>query len=86
MKRIVALLLAAGVLAGCQTTAQIMDASQPQAISIAQRRAQFEMSCPNATATVLSREEVPPYCSSAARPASNTRSASPAATSAAPSS
>ncbi len=60
MKRIVVLLLAAGILAGCQTTAQIMDASQPQAISVAQRRAQFEMSCPGATASVLSREEVPP--------------------------
>ncbi|MCC6869613.1 MAG: hypothetical protein IT522_12405 [Burkholderiales bacterium] len=52
--------LVATALAGCQTTAQIMDASQPQAISIAQRRAQFELSCPNVTTTVLSREEVPP--------------------------
>jgi len=48
------------VVAGCQTTAQIMDASQPQAVSIAQRRAQFEMNCPAATAQVLSREQVPP--------------------------
>ena len=50
----------AALLAGCQTTQQIMDASQPQALSIAQRRAQFEMNCPGATAQVLSREEVPP--------------------------
>jgi outer membrane murein-binding lipoprotein Lpp len=48
------------VLAGCQTTAQIMDASQPQAVSIATRRAQFEMNCPAATGQMLSREQVPP--------------------------
>ena len=48
------------VLAGCQTTQQLMDASQPQALSIATRRAQFEMNCPSAAGQVLSREEVPP--------------------------
>lgn len=48
------------VLAGCQSTQQIMDASQGQALSIATRRGQFEMSCPGATGQVLSREEVPP--------------------------
>ncbi len=48
------------VLAGCQTTQQVMDASQPQAMSIAMRRAQFEMNCPSATGQVISREEVPP--------------------------
>lgn len=50
----------AALVAGCQTTQQIMDASQPQALSIATRRAQFEMNCPGATAQVLSREQVPP--------------------------
>ncbi len=56
------LTLAAALLAltACQTTQQVMDASQPQALSIAQRRAQFELSCPAATVQVLSREEVPP--------------------------
>lgn len=48
------------LLAGCQTTQQIMDASQPQALQMAQRRGQFEMNCPAATGQVLSREEVPP--------------------------
>lgn len=48
------------MLAGCQTTAQVMDASQPQALSIAKRRAQFEMMCADVSTTVLSREEVPP--------------------------
>ncbi|MFO1311064.1 MAG: hypothetical protein U1F41_03265 [Burkholderiales bacterium] len=51
---------AALLLAGCQTTQQIMDASQPQAMSIAQRRAAFELNCPGVQMTVLSREEVPP--------------------------
>lgn len=56
----IAIAAAAAMLAGCQTTAQVMDASQPQAQSIAKRRAQFEMSCADVTTTVLSREEVPP--------------------------
>jgi len=47
-------------LTGCQTTQQVMDASEPQAMSIATRRGQFEMSCPAASGQVLSREEVPP--------------------------
>lgn len=51
---------AIAVLTGCQTTQQIMDASQGQAMSIATRRGQFEMNCPAATAQVISREEVPP--------------------------
>jgi len=50
----------AAMLAGCQTTAQVMDASQPQALSVAKRRAQFEMTCADVTTTVLSREDVPP--------------------------
>lgn len=51
---------ALALLAGCQTTQQIMDASQPQALQIATRRAAFEMNCPGVTAQVISREEVPP--------------------------
>ncbi|MCC7041638.1 MAG: hypothetical protein IT516_15125 [Burkholderiales bacterium] len=47
-------------LTGCQTTQQVMDASQPQALAMATRRAQFEMNCPGATAQVISREDVPP--------------------------
>ena len=54
------LVLAAVVLAGCQTTAQIMDSLQPQAISVATRRAQFEMNCPAAQGQLISREEVQP--------------------------
>jgi len=58
--RLATIASAALLLAACQTTQQIMDASQPQAMSIAQRRGAFEMNCPAATAQVLSREEVPP--------------------------
>jgi len=45
---------------GCQTTAQIMDSLQPQAMSVATRRGQFEMNCPAATGTLISREQVQP--------------------------
>jgi len=58
--RLAIAIAAAALATACQTTQQIMDASQPQAISVAQRRAQFEFNCPSATAQVLSREEVPP--------------------------
>jgi hypothetical protein len=46
------------LIAGCQTTAQMLDASQATAIQTAQNRARFEMNCPGATATVLSRTYV----------------------------
>jgi hypothetical protein len=52
--------LAALTALGCQTTAQIMDSLQPQAISVATRRAQFEMNCPAAAGQLISREQVEP--------------------------
>jgi hypothetical protein len=58
--RFAMLAIVAATAAGCQTTAQMMDATQPQALTVATRRAQFEMNCPAATAQVLSREQVPP--------------------------
>ena len=54
------LLVGASVLSGCQTTQQLMDSLQPQAISVATRRGQFEMNCPAAQGQLLSRTEVPP--------------------------
>ena len=48
------------MLTACQTTQQVIAASQPQALSVATRRAQFEMNCPAATGQVLSSEQVPP--------------------------
>jgi hypothetical protein len=56
----IAAILAALAALGCQTTAQIMDSLQPQALSVATRRGQFEMNCPAATGQLISREEVQP--------------------------
>jgi hypothetical protein len=53
-------LFAALTALGCQTTAQIMDGLQPQAVSVATRRGQFEMNCPAAAGQLISREEVQP--------------------------
>jgi hypothetical protein len=53
-------ILAAATVFGCQTTAQILDSLQPQAVSVATRRAQFEMNCPTASGQLISREEVQP--------------------------
>jgi len=53
-------ILGAALLLGCQTTAQVLDSLQPQAIAVATRRAQFEMNCPAAVGQLLSREEVQP--------------------------
>jgi hypothetical protein len=52
--------LGAVLLLGCQTTAQVLDSLQPQAIAVATRRAQFEMNCPAAVGQLISREEVQP--------------------------
>lgn len=54
------MLLGVLALSGCQTTQQVMDSLQPQAISVATRRAQFEMNCPAAQGQLISRTEVPP--------------------------
>lgn len=55
------LLLATGaVLAGCQTDAQMLANEQAVAQQTALRRGQFELNCPNATATVLSSQVLQP--------------------------
>src|SRR5262245_59927327 len=46
--------------AGCVSQGQFLDNKQPMAIQTALNRARFEMQCPEATATVLSREVVQP--------------------------
>jgi hypothetical protein len=48
------------VLAGCVTPAQFLDSKQGMATQYALARGQFEMSCPTAQASVLSREVVQP--------------------------
>lgn len=48
------------VLAGCATGGGYLDKAQPEAVSMATRRGQFELNCPAATGEMLSREEVQP--------------------------
>ena len=57
-----ALLVAVGVvaLAGCQSDAQMLDASQQMALDTAVTRGRFDMNCPTATGTVLSRQVIQP--------------------------
>src|SRR5262249_60980516 len=45
---------------GCMSQAQFLNNMQPAAIQNAEARGRFELNCPNATATVLSREVVQP--------------------------
>ena len=51
-------IVAAIVAAGCQTQAQVVDSMEPDAVHVAQRRGAFEMNCPAATASVLSKEMI----------------------------
>jgi hypothetical protein len=62
MKRFALFALASStvVLAGCQTDAQILASEQAIATQTALRRGQFELSCPEATATVLSTAMLQP--------------------------
>ncbi len=60
IERSLATLSLALALAGCASGPPFIDAMQPEAVNMATRRAQFEMNCPNVTATVLSRETLEP--------------------------
>jgi hypothetical protein len=46
--------------AGCASGPSLIDRMQPVAIAKAERRAQFDLDCPNATSQVLNREEIQP--------------------------
>lgn len=46
--------------AGCASGPPYIDQMQPEAMSMATRRGQFEMNCPAATGTVLSRDTITP--------------------------
>ena len=48
----------AGMLCGCQSQQQLVDEMQADATQVAQRRGAFELNCPAATATVLSKEMI----------------------------
>jgi hypothetical protein len=54
------LLIAFAFIAGCATQQQILDQGQPKAVETALARARFDLNCPTATGTVLSREMVQP--------------------------
>jgi len=47
-------------LAGCASEAQFLNNMQPTAVQNAEARGRFELNCPTAEATVLSREVVQP--------------------------
>lgn len=56
-----ALLTAMTVLgSGCASGPPFIDQMQPEAVSMATRRAQFEMNCPGANGQVISREMIQP--------------------------
>jgi hypothetical protein len=46
--------------AGCQSQGQVLASDQDMAIQAAERRGQFELSCPAATGTVLSSNMLQP--------------------------
>ena len=46
--------------AGCASGPPYIDQIQPEAVSMAVRRAQFEMNCPSATGQVISRTQIQP--------------------------
>ncbi len=57
------LIMAAGLLAlgaGCQTSQQMLDAGQPNAMETALRRGRFELGCPSATGVLLSDDFIQP--------------------------
>jgi hypothetical protein len=48
------------VAAGCQSTAQMMQAAEGEALQEATNRGRFEMNCPAATGTVISKDLMQP--------------------------
>jgi hypothetical protein len=53
-------LVAALFTVGCQSQTQFLDSKQSQAAETALSRGRFEINCPQATSTILSREAVQP--------------------------
>lgn len=54
------MLLVACLVTGCVSQTQFLDSKQSMAIQTALRRGQFELNCPEATPTVISREVIQP--------------------------
>ena len=55
-----AALIAALAVAGCAGQGQLLESKQGMAMQTAVSRGQFEMNCPSATGTVLSKEVIQP--------------------------
>jgi hypothetical protein len=53
-------IMAALIAAGCVTQAKFLDDKQAMAVQTAVSRGQFELNCPAATGTILSKEVVQP--------------------------
>ena len=60
MKRVFALgaLSMAAWFCGCQSQQQMVDEMQSDAVQVAKQRGKFELNCPSATASVLSKEMI----------------------------
>jgi hypothetical protein len=56
------MLLALLAISGCASQNQMLDNSQTMAVQTAVNRGQFDLGCPSATGTVISREVVHPQC------------------------
>lgn len=54
------LALGAAALAGCTTDAQYMQQLEPKAVATAVNRGKFEMNCPSATGSVISKDMLQP--------------------------
>lgn len=53
-------LIAALLVAGCATQAKFLESKQNDAMQTAVARGRFEMNCPEATGTILSRDAIQP--------------------------
>jgi len=53
-------LLSLSLLAGCATQQQMLDKGQDEAVQTALTRGRFDLNCPEATSTVLSRDFIQP--------------------------
>jgi hypothetical protein len=58
------MLITSVVIAACATQTQMLDTKQDMATQTALTRGKFELSCPNATAQILSREVTQPAINS----------------------
>ena len=54
------LLLSLVLVAGCESESQMLNSEQDMATQAALRRGRFEMNCPTATSSILSREVLQP--------------------------